>query len=361
MTQTSRVRLTIYLLGIFSLMVLALAGYLLRDPLGEWLAPHLPLVAGVVAAAAVASGVFALQEFIAGWLDGRNWERRARRAVEGRALTRSVSKGARRRFDLFDWLTGPFFRTRLGRWLADAWRGGFPLPSPPYWYLALMALTSAALFAFGAVITTGPPIFGFILGLLAPALPITLVHNRAVDWRRRLNDQLPDILDALSNSIKAGYSLEQAIEFASRELAEPGHGAFGRVARQIELDHPLTGALQELAQEYPGEDLRLIVDGIILQKEVGGNLSAMLQEMAELIRSRVKLANDMRALSSQGRLSGWVIAALVPVSAAILMILNPRYADVLFITLPGQLALVAAAITFFAGTFAIFKILQVEV
>jgi tight adherence protein B len=188
----------------------------------------------------------------------------------------------------------------------------------------------------------GGPILGLALAVIFPLLPRQIVVTRASSNRRRFGEQLPQALDALGAGLAAGLSFPQAVEYATEELPKPIVEAFLRLQRRISLGHPVDRSLQRLLQESPEEGLALVIDGIILQRQFGGDLIGMLEETASLLRERLELEREVRAVTTQGRLSGWVVASLVPVSAGILLFSNPVYIDILFDTLIGQILLVVA-------------------
>jgi len=214
------------------------------------------------------------------------------------------------------------------------------LPGKPSRYLLLL-LTAALAGGF-----LGDRIGGIVLGIaLAFILPIllsALIRSQAQAYRRRFGEQLPQALDSIASGLSAGLSFEQAIRFAQDDLPSPIMGTFAKLSRRISLGYPIDEALGRLLKEHPDESLALALDGIILQRQFGGDLVRMLEETANLLRGRIELDREVRAVTTQGRLSGFVIAALVPISAGILLAFNPRYIDVLFDTLIGQMLVVIA-------------------
>jgi tight adherence protein B len=198
------------------------------------------------------------------------------------------------------------------------------------------------------------------LAFVIPLIPRAWVKNRAEARRARFGEQLPQALDSLASGLSAGLSFQQAVGFASDELPDPVAGAMASLEQRISLGVPTDRALGRLLEDHPEEALALVVDGIVLQRRFGGDLVAMLESTADLLRERVELEREVRAITSQGRLSGWVVAALVPVSAGILLLSNPVYINVLFQTLIGQ-ALVALALALqLAGWVIISRMVQIR-
>jgi len=193
-----------------------------------------------------------------------------------------------------------------------------------------------------------------------PILPRQIVMSRAEAGRRRFGEQLPQTLDALASGLSAGLSFQQAIRYAAEELPDPSAGAMKHLDRGIQLGRPVESALRGLEVEHPEESFGLVVDSIVLQRQFGGDLVAMFGQTAALLRERLELEQEVRAVTAQGRLSGLIIATLVPVSAGILLVFNPRYVDVLFDSLVGQILLVLVMILQLAGWAIISRIVRIR-
>jgi tight adherence protein B len=187
-----------------------------------------------------------------------------------------------------------------------------------------------------------------------------LIYSRARFQRQLFQDQFPGVLDRLADSLQAGFSLPQAIEFVIPNLSQPSSGEMGKISDQIRMGFTVDQALRELYQRRPSEDVRILVEGLTLQRQVGGNMAAMMREMAEMVRGRVELENEVRTMTAQGRLSAVVIALLVPVSLGLLS-LFPGYTDVLFQTTVGNLVLIAAGILELIGGAIVIRLIRIEV
>jgi tight adherence protein B len=205
---------------------------------------------------------------------------------------------------------------------------------------AILLLALAAFIGWLIGTRIAGTLFGLALAGTLPLAPRAWIAGRAESVRRRFGEQMPAVLDSLASGLGAGLSFEQAVAYASDELPAPAGEALRTLARRMDLGAEVERALSGLLEEYPEESLGLVVDGISLQRRFGGDLVRMLSEMAEQLRERLELELEVRAVTAQGRLSGWVLAALVPVSAGLLLASNPRYIDVLFDTWIGQLLLV---------------------
>ena len=178
-------------------------------------------------------------------------------------------------------------------------------------------------------------------------LPLAYLDYRAQKRREAFEAMLPDTLMLLAGSLRAGYSLAQAIEFAERELLPPISTEFRRVTREARLGLPLEEALNNLSARVRSQSLEWVVTAINIQKEVGGNLAELLEKVAETLRQREVFNRQVRALSAEGRLSAVILTALPFFQAAILFVVNPTYIGTLF-TNPVGIAMVVVALLLIA-------------
>jgi tight adherence protein B len=241
----------------------------------------------------------------------------------------------------------------LGLW-HDSGAGQGPLS-----FLAALLATVAIGVVLGQYFLETILLKVFIVALLLIGF-FTLIYSRARMQRQHFQDQFPAVLERLADSLQAGFSLPQAIEFVVPNLTQPSSDEMARITDQIHLGFPVDQALQELHQRRPSEDVRMLVEGLTLQRQVGGNIALMMREMAELVRSRVELENEVRTMTAQGRLSAVVIALLVPVSLGLLS-LFPGYTDVLINSTIGNLVLVAAGILELLGAVLVARLVRIEV
>lgn len=283
------------------------------------------------------------------------WDRLAKRDE----LPRLCPWWRRRRHaaDSLESLLAPLFRTRLGQMSMCYWRdAGF---GTRYVYpSAAVLLTILGGYLLGYLLTRRLLLGGFAAFLMMIGL-LVLTYSRARLQQRRFGDQFPDVLDRLADSLQAGFSLPQAINFVIPNLPDPSAEEMARVSGQIALGFTVDEALNELYQRRPDEDVRLLVEGLTLQRQVGGDMAAMMRDMAALVRSRVELENEVRTLTTQGKLSAIVIALLVPVSMGVLSIF-PGYIDVLFQTTAGNLVLIIAGVLELIGAAIVARLIRIE-
>lgn len=182
------------------------------------------------------------------------------------------------------------------------------------------------------------------------------IKQNIADFDALLNDGVVMI----SNALKAGYSFMQALAVAAEETQDPFKKSFKILLKELSLGMPLEGGLENLLERMPSDDLRLIVNAILIQRDVGGNLSEILENIAETIRERQKIKNELNTLTAQGRLSGMIIMAMPIFLGLIFYVLNKEYILVLFTTPVGNVMLGLAIFNQFIGWLFIRKIVNIE-
>ena len=179
-------------------------------------------------------------------------------------------------------------------------------------------------------------LIGAIVGAFAPRFYIKRQQKQRL---QKFNDQLSDILNLMVNGMRAGYSTMQAMEAISKELPAPICDEFRRVVQEMQIGIPMETALENLLRRIPSEDLDFVVTAINVQREVGGNLSEILDNISFTIRERVRIKGEVRVLTSQVRTSGSVLSLIPFFLTIILWFLNPDY--LLSITQGGTLCTAA--------------------
>jgi tight adherence protein B len=252
----------------------------------------------------------------------------------------------------------PIYRRGPGRvlfsWWVDGGFGNQPLPFT-LGYLGLFGLGS-----LGGYLATRSYLLSGFFGFLLLVGFSSWLYSRARSRRQLFQDQFPALLDRLADSMQAGFSLPQAVKFLAPNLSEPSASEMTRLLTQLKVGFSIEQALLTLYQRQASEDLRLLVQGITLQRQVGGNMIELIRKIAELIRQRAALGNEIRSLTAQGRLSAIVIACLVPASLGLLT-LFPGYVDVLFNTSIGNLVLITVGILELLGALILSRLMRVEV
>lgn len=200
-----------------------------------------------------------------------------------------------------------------------------------------------------------------VLAVVGLFLPTIYVSSRQSQRLKKFDSQLPDVLDHLQGSLRAGYGLLQAVEWVSRQLPDPAGAEFDRVMREVQLGRGLMEALESMVRRIPSDDLSLIVTAINIQYEVGGSLAEILEIVAHTIRERVRIMGEIRVLTSQQRYSGYVLMIMPIALAVFLVMINPEYEMRLFAPGPTLCIPIGAAVLMVVGFFAMRRIVDIEV
>jgi tight adherence protein B len=248
------------------------------------------------------------------------------------------------------------FEEKLRRRL-DA--GGIRL-TPAEWILVhggIAILVAAFLFLLtgGSLLRAA---VGLLFGLLVPYAYLTSQDTRR---KRRFLEQLPDTLQLLAGSLEAGYSLVQAVDAVSRETQDPMSTEFNRAIVEARLGVPIDDALDSVAERMQCRDFSWVVMAIRIHREVGGNLAEILKTVAGTLRERDRLRREVRVLSAEGRLSGWILGGLPVAFAGYLLLVRPDYLSRMITTVPGLLLAALAILLMILGALWMRRIVDVEV
>jgi tight adherence protein B len=198
------------------------------------------------------------------------------------------------------------------------------------------------------------PLFLLIGGLVGFLLPRFWLARRKNGRLGAFNKQLPDTITLIANALRAGSSFLQAIELVVRESRPPISTEFGRVIREVNLGLPFDQALENMVRRVRSDDLELMATAISIQHQVGGNLAEILDSIAYTIRERVRIKGEIRTLTAQQRLSGYVVGFLPIGLAGFLFIAAPGFMEPMFANPPEILGLPAGVIILLLGGFMMF-------
>ena len=231
---------------------------------------------------------------------------------------------------------------------------------PAEWVLAHIGCALALGLLLG-LLGGGQPA-AVVLGLLVgAALPFGFLRVRAGRRKDAFDSQLADSLQLLAGSLRAGYSVPQAIDAVVREGEEPMTTEFGRALVEARLGVPLEDALEAVGERMRSVDFRWVVMAIRIQRDVGGNLAEVLTNVAATLRERERLRRQVRVLSAEGRLSAWILGLLPVVFGGYLLLVRPDYLRPLWTTSLGWLMLLTAAVLFVIGVFWLRRVVRVVV
>jgi tight adherence protein B len=225
----------------------------------------------------------------------------------------------------------------------------------------IVQVAAAAVVGMLAWLISGALFVGSIFGALGWFIPKIWLGRRQAGRLKAFNNQLGDTISLMSNSLRSGLSLVQSMEMISREAEAPISEEFQRVVREIGLGVGPQEALIHLGRRVASDDLELLVIAILVQFEIGGNLSRILDSIASTIRERVKLQGEIRTMSAQGRMAGWVLSGLPVAIGGLLMLIAPSYMGALFTPGPWLVLPVAGLIGVIMGSVVINKLVAIEV
>ena len=219
------------------------------------------------------------------------------------------------------------------------------------------------MFGAGALIGAAfwqDPVFAVALGSGLAILPIFYIRIKRTRRIKRFVQQLPFALDLIKSSLEAGHSLLRGLQVVVGEFEDPIATEFRSVIEQTRLGFPLPRAMEEMLKRVPDDDLRLLIVAVRVQSEVGSSLAVIIERLAEIVRIRQRLGAQVRALTAQARMSGWVVAALPIILLAAFSVIQPSYTHTLFYEPGGQRLLKIAATLDVLAFLSIRKLLKVK-
>ena len=179
-------------------------------------------------------------------------------------------------------------------------------------------------------------------GCAVVILPIMWLAARRRRRLSKLTAQLPDVFDMMSQALRAGHSLAGAVQLIYEQMPPPIANEFAQVYHEQNLGIQIEDALKSMANRVASLDVRFFVNAVMIQRQTGGDLAEVLDNISGVIRERIELAGMVRGLTAEGRLSGWVLFALPSLVFTATWFLNPEYVSVLFEDPRGQLMLIVA-------------------
>jgi tight adherence protein B len=191
----------------------------------------------------------------------------------------------------------------------------------------------------------------------APTLWLKWLRTRRI---RQFEEIFPEAIDLITRALRAGHAFTTGISMVATEIPEPVAGEFKLLYDRQNYGYPLADALRDFANRIPVIDARFFVTAVLTQREAGGNLSEVLDNLASVIRDRVVIKREVRAKSAHGRITGWVLAGLPPVMAAIIFILNPENMLLLFRDPIGIRMIILALVLQVIGTLIVRKLVDIE-
>jgi tight adherence protein B len=199
-----------------------------------------------------------------------------------------------------------------------------------------------------------------VVAIAAGAVPYLLVRYAAVRRTRLFEDQFPQAIDLIASSLRAGHAFTSGVSMVSDEVADPTGAEFRLLFDQQNFGMPLPDALKAFAARVPLLDARFFITAVLTQREAGGNLAEVLDNLAGLIRERSRVKRQVRVTSAHGRITGWVLSMMPPALFIIMMLVAPEHMNT-FVSDPlGVRMIIFALVLQVIGTLAIRKIVNVE-
>jgi tight adherence protein B len=224
-----------------------------------------------------------------------------------------------------------------------------------------LTLLSMVLFFLLATLIFGTPLIGLLFGISGFFAPRIYVNIRKGRRLNQFNDQLGDTITLLANSLRSGFSIVQSMETVAQQLPDPIASEFHRVTQEIGLGLHYEEALNNMLRRVPSDDLDLMITAINIQGKVGGNLAEILDTIGYTIRERVRIKGEIRVLTAQQMISGYILTALPVVLGLVLYLINKTYIGRMFEDPCGWIMLGVAVLMLFFGFMIIRKIVDIEV
>jgi len=210
-------------------------------------------------------------------------------------------------------------------------------------------------------LVTGQAILGILTGGLGLGAPYMYMVQRASRRQAALTSQLPDALDMLSSALRSGYALTRGFQVVSSQMHSPIADEFQRVLQEVQVGISVSDALEGLLARSDSYDLELVVAAMQTQLTMGGNLSEVLDNIAGMIRERVRLQGEIDAATSEGRMSAGILVAMPIIMALIISAVSPGYLNPLFEERIGLMLLLAAGVLMLTGVLIIKKMLDIDI
>ena len=217
--------------------------------------------------------------------------------------------------------------------------------------------------ASGPAITdlVGGQVQMMMTGVLALLLPVAFLVQRRGARLHKFEEQFPEALDLMARALRAGHAFQTSLGMAADEMKEPVGPEFKKTYDQQNYGLPLRDALQQMTERVPLLDVRFFVTAVLIQRETGGNLSEILDNLAHVVRERFKIRRQVRVYTAHGRFTAGVLLSLPAALAIALMFINPEHMNVLFKERMGQTLLVAAIVMQGIGFIWIRNVIKIEV
>ena len=237
-------------------------------------------------------------------------------------------------------------------------QAGIPLKGSEF--ISILFLSTFIIFILAAVLLLNA--MQALILTVVWVVAIWFYIRRKISKRSELfNNQLCEAIGMMSNAMKSGFSFLQTLDMIAKEMKPPISLEFARTLREMQLGMSMEQALNNLSERVQSADLDLVITAVLIQRQVGGNMSKVLDNIGGTIIERVKIQGEVRTLTAEGRLSGYVIAAMPFIMSAIFLLMDAKYFDE-FLKHPfGKIAILIGLLMQAVGIFVIQKIINIKV
>ena len=304
-------------------------------------------------------GLYVGARVLAGWISSRRVELRLREVsspVEESENTTVVMRAPEGSLPAVERLVAATAAgTRLTRLIEQS--GVATTPGA----IAAMSVGAGLIGVLIVLMTTGILVIALCAALIGVASPVFWLAYKRSKRIRRFEEQFPEALDLLSRAIRAGHAFQTAMGMVADELAAPVGVEFKKAFEQQNFGLPLKDALNQMSERVPSLDVRFFVTSVTIQRETGGNLSEILDNLGRVVRERFKIRRQVRVHTAHGRFTGYVLLALPAVLALALNWISPEHMKLLFNENLGRMLIVGAVIMQAVGFVWIRQVIKIEV
>jgi tight adherence protein B len=228
--------------------------------------------------------------------------------------------------------------------------------------ICLLTAVSCGLIAFVAGGSSQwAPMVAWMALLLGGILPYSYISYRRTKRFQRFEELFPEAIDTLARAVRAGHAFTVALEMIANEVSDPIASEFRKLFEEQKFGLPVRDALMNLTERVPLVDVKFFVTAVMLQRETGGNLAEILDNLSYVIRERFKIMRQVRVYTAQGRLTMMLLMGLPPIIVVTMLMMNPSFIRPLFADPIGHVLVVAGITLQTLGYFVIRKIIQIQV
>ena len=237
-------------------------------------------------------------------------------------------------------------------------QGGLNLRAGKFLSLSLLAGVAAGLVAY--IVSNRAEVGGVAL-LIGFVLPYSYAAVKRNQRFSKFEELFPEAIDTLARAVRAGHAFTTALELITNEVAEPVAGEFRQLFEEQKFGMPVRDALMNLTERIPLVDVKFFVTAVMLQRETGGNLAEILDNLSYVIRERFKIQRQVRVYTAQGRLTMALLMGMPPIIVTVMLVVEPSFIRPLFADPIGHILLVAGIALQTVGYFVIRKIIRIQV